>query len=296
MKESQATLTYDDITIEAPANQLTIKNIDYIIDDTNHSIDGSNTPMANAHSELTTRAYVDNAVTANGVWTQTGTELKPTDPLVENILIDNNHNGYNIITLENVNTGNAAGGVFEAHKSNTAYQDNIYMGIYSDNFWLPDIAGKGVVFTDQDLVIGTVDNTKSINFLVGNSYSAPVVVGHLDQNGLYLDTIMTTSVHPTSYHNLFVNANTGLIYASSTGTTGNTPQTDRVLVTGSMVTSKTYTLSQIYNLDKQIYVYQNGLLLEDVYEWTISSNVITFTEVMTPLTAGDRIVVKYYYY
>ena len=295
MKESQATLTFDDITIEAPANQLTIKNINYIIDDDDESIDGSDTPMVNSHTELVTREYVDSNISSSSLWTETGVELTPTDPLAESIRIENNHNGYNIVTMENINTGNGAGAVFEAHKTATDYQDNVYMGIYSDNFWIPEIAGKGVLFTDQDLVIGTVDVTKSINFLVGNSYTSPVIVGHLNQNGLYLDTIQTTSVHPPSYHNLFVDASNGLIYASSTGTTGDTPQTDRSVVDATMVSGKTLTLTQAYNVGRQIYIYQNGLLAEDVSEWSIAGNVITFTEALTPLTLGDRIVVKYYY-
>ena len=39
-----------------------IKNINYIIDDDGRSIDGSETPMSDPHSELVTRAYVENYV------------------------------------------------------------------------------------------------------------------------------------------------------------------------------------------------------------------------------------------
>jgi len=244
---------------------------------------------------IVTKEYVDSSIISSNLWTKTGTRLEPSDVLVDNIVIEKNHNGYNIITLENINTENGAGAVFEAHKSNTDYQDNIYVGIYSDNFWIPTLAGNGALFTDQNLVIGTVDDTKSINFLVGNSYTSPVVVGHLNQNGLYLDTIKITSTHPASYHNLFVDASSGLIYASSTGTTGDIPQTDRIVVDSTLESNKTFTLTRTHNVDRQIYVYQNGLLLEDDYEWTLSSNTITFTESMTPLTIGDRIVIKYYH-
>jgi len=73
------------------------------------------------------------------------------------------------------------------------------------------------------------------------------------------------------------------------------PQTDKLIVDSSIISSKTFTLTQNYNSNYQIYVFQNGLLTEDEYEWTISGNVITFTEVMTPLIINDRIVIKYYY-
>ena len=79
------------------------------------------------------------------------------------------------------------------------------------------------------------------------------------------------------------------------GITGDIPQTDIFVVNGTIQTNKTVTLSQTYNTDKQIYVFQNGLLLEDGYEWTVSNNVITFTEVLTPLTVTDRLIIKYYY-
>ncbi len=73
------------------------------------------------------------------------------------------------------------------------------------------------------------------------------------------------------------------------------PKTERILVDSSLITSKAIILAETYSPNKQIYVYQNGLLMEDIYEWTIASNKITFTEVCTPLIIGDRIVVKYYY-
>jgi len=50
---------------EYPPNQIIkIKEIDHIIDDDNESIDGSDTPMSDAHRELITRAKHDNDITA----------------------------------------------------------------------------------------------------------------------------------------------------------------------------------------------------------------------------------------
>ena len=57
----------DDITIEDVSNALKIKNINYIIDDDGESIDGSDTPMVDSHSEIVTRAYVDNVVSNSSV-------------------------------------------------------------------------------------------------------------------------------------------------------------------------------------------------------------------------------------
>ncbi len=49
-------------------NKITIKEIDYIIDSDYESIDGSNTPMLDAHRELVTRDYVDNKNTQNRLY------------------------------------------------------------------------------------------------------------------------------------------------------------------------------------------------------------------------------------
>ena len=288
-------------TFSTSTNTQTIKNIDYIIDSDNQSIDGSDTPMSDANRELVTRDYLDINLQNNSHFTKTGTELEPSDTNVNIIKIDRNHNGYNQVTLENVNTGNGAGAVFEVHNSSTAYQDNMYMGIYSDNFWLSQLAGNGVLMTDQSLVIGTVDVTKSIDFLVGNSYSAPVVVAHLNQDGFHLDALQTTAVHPGSYYNLFVDASNGLIYASNTGAVGNTPQTDTYTLSNVDINTNGYvTLSQQITTDNHNSVNLNGSILfegagED-YTVDVGNNRIIFTaSQIALLTVSDRLQVKYKY-
>ena len=180
------------------------------------------------------------------------------------------------------------------------YQDNMYMGIYSDNFWLSQLAGNGVLMTDQNLVIGTVDVNSSIDFLVGNSYTNPVVVGHLNQDGFHLDALQTTTIHPTSYYNLFVNAATGLIYASNTGALGNTPQIDTFTINGTDITNGYLDLSQTPSADNHNSVNWNGsILFEGVSEdYTITSGpdriVFTAAQILL-LTSGDKIQVRYKY-
>lgn len=77
-----------------PKDIVKIKNINYIIDDDNQSIDGSNTPASDPHSELVTRAYIDTALTnlptyVNGLHLDTvNNEVKLGGVLIENTAVD----------------------------------------------------------------------------------------------------------------------------------------------------------------------------------------------------------------
>ena len=77
-----------------PKDLFKIKNINYIIDDDNQSIDGSNTPASDPHAELVTRAYVDTALAnlptyVNGLYLDNNTnEVKLGGDLIENTTIN----------------------------------------------------------------------------------------------------------------------------------------------------------------------------------------------------------------
>ena len=77
-----------------PKDLFKIKNINYIIDDDNESIDGSNTPATDPHSELVTRAYIDSALAnlptyVNGLYLDNDTnEVKLGGDLIENTAIN----------------------------------------------------------------------------------------------------------------------------------------------------------------------------------------------------------------
>jgi len=283
-----------------PKQIIKVKEIDLIIDDDDESIDGSDTPMSDAHHELVTRAKVESLVNNNTHWNKSGTELNPSDALVDVINLEMTQNGYTQIKIRNNNdTGNGAGALLELKGSGADYTNNAYFGIYSPAFWLSQLAGKAVLMSDRDVVIGTVDSTGDINFLIGNSYSSPVVVGHLNQDGFHLDALQTTSVHPASYYNLFVDASTGLIYASNTGATGNTPATETFTIDATIVTNGYIDLSNAPNPDNHNSVNWNGTILFEgaTEDYTITGNRVTFhtSNGGVELITGMKIQIKYKY-
>lgn len=77
MTESQSTVSPDDVTIEKNGSNLfTVKGINFIIDNDNESIDGSNTVSIDDHAELVTKAYVDDNILLNTVTvTLTATDI-----------------------------------------------------------------------------------------------------------------------------------------------------------------------------------------------------------------------------
>jgi len=273
------------------------KNIDYIIDDDNESIDGSNTPMVDPHRELITRAFAESIVQNANHWTKNGSELIPQDANVNVLTLDRNHNAYTQVMVRNENsTGNGAGALIEIKGSGANYTNNAYFGIYSPNFWLSQLAGNSVLMTDRKLVIGTVDVNESIEFLVGNSYSNPIVVGHLNQDGLHLDTLQTTTVHPASYYNVFVDATTGLLYGSNTGATGNTPNIETFTITSTIIANLYIDLSETPSSDNHNSVNLNGSILFEGSgeDYEISSNRVSFDSSVN-LTLGDKVQIKYKY-
>lgn len=239
---------------------------------------------------------------ANVQWQFTGTDrLQPINSAVEGIEIENNHNGYTWLTLKNTdNTGNGAGSVVELHKSNTAYHDNMYFGLYGDSYYIPFLASNGALMTDQNLVIGTVNNTKDIRFIIGDSYSSPVQVGKIDTNGLSLENLKSISANPSNFSNVMVNTDNGLLYANSNTIIGKTKQIDNFTLTNADITNGYLTLSQTINNSEENFVNYNGAILfegaiED-YTIDIPNNRITFTaSQLANLYVGAKFQVKYKY-
>lgn len=254
--------------------------------------------IINTHDIQLTQTYSQ----ANVQWQFTGTDrLQPINPAVEGVEIENNHNGYTWLTLRNTeNSGNAAGSVVELHKSNTAYQDNVYFGLYGDSYWLPFLAGNGALITDQNLVIGTVDNTKEIRIITGDSYFAPVQVAKFDTNGLSIESLKSTSVNPSNFSNVMVNTDTGLLYANSDIISGSNKQTDTFTLTALDIANGYITLSETINTSKHEIVNYNGAILfegaaEDYTVDTVNNRVLFTASQLTNLYVGAKIQVKYYY-
>jgi len=151
---------------------------------------------------------------ANIQWQFTnGDRLTPINNSVEGIEIINNHNGYTWLTMQNTNTGNSAGSVIELHKSTIAYKDNVYFGIYSDNFYISELAGNGALLTDQNILIGTVDNTKQLTFIVGDSYGSIITEAIIDTNGMIINALKTTNSLPNNNAKVIVDTDTGRLHS-----------------------------------------------------------------------------------
>jgi len=147
---------------------------------------------------LIDKAYVDNAVAGAGggssEWTKTATSLSPSDTNVDTIKVQKNFNGYALTQLRNDDdAGNGAGAVLELKGSGADYTNNVYFGKYGASFWVPELAGNGALMTDQDLIIGSVDNTKKTRFVVGNSYVSMNVLAELDPTGFKYTSDLSAS-------------------------------------------------------------------------------------------------------
>ena len=118
--------------------------------------------------------------------------LSPKDGNVQRIFMD--HTGWGLTELQirnNDNTNNYSGAVLSLKGSGPDYTNNMFFAKLGDNYYVPSWAGKGVVSTDQPLMIASVKshdpdhpNTNPyIMFQTGGYYTAPVDRMILDSNG-----------------------------------------------------------------------------------------------------------------
>jgi len=117
--------TLVDMNFYPPVKSVKIKEIDYIIDDDYESIDGTSTPMSDAHRELVTRSYVEKSVKVDkitiekeGVFEVVGLETSMT-PLIQNNWIDTTiepFSGYSLVESD--------GKIFYPSSSNPAVLRN----------------------------------------------------------------------------------------------------------------------------------------------------------------------------
>ena len=94
-----------------------------------------------------------------------------------------------IFTFKNTNdVDNYAATVLAMKGSGADFTNTLFFGNYNANYYIPSWAGKGVLATDNDLVLGAVGATSVINFQIGGTFTAPVDVFRLD-NDLVLKTL-----------------------------------------------------------------------------------------------------------
>jgi hypothetical protein len=118
----------------------------------------------------------------------------PKDPAINTIdLTNNSDNVLTQIMVTNKNDeSNYAGAVLVAKGSGPEFTNNMYMGKYSENFYIDSWAGNGVIATDQDMVLsalGRVDEPNpnpnpKIVFQTGGDYvNDPITRMILDEHG-----------------------------------------------------------------------------------------------------------------
>ena len=118
--------------------------------------------------------------------------VTPRDSDVQRITLEHTGWGLTEIQVKNEdNTNNYSGAVLSLKGSGPDYTNNMFFAKLGDNYYVPSWAGKGVVSTDQPLIIASVkshdaahpNNNPYIMFQTGGYYTAPVDRMILDANG-----------------------------------------------------------------------------------------------------------------
>ena len=254
-------IEFIDYDLYPPKQSFKIKNINYIIDDDGESIDGSDTPMSDPHSELVTRGYVESYVGNLAYWTKRnnptgfGQELTPTDTNVKRVGIYNTDRGINEFFIQNDNSSdNYTGASITLTTSNTNYDSQMFLSYYGPNFYIPHLANRGSIYTDSSMYIGaynTVDKQGEdafVAFVVGDDWNNQKEIFRLTANGLEMPLQekkfwyangQNIQNHPETYTQLFCNVDTSEVYAGVPNT----------LAPVRVITKNNITLNGLQNID-----------------------------------------------
>jgi len=220
------------------------------------------------------------------IWKKINNRLEPESSLVDELHIKNHTPHGTKITLENSNVNTHA--LIEFKNTIVDDVDNALVGIYNSNNSVGSLADKMVLISDKDIVIGSVDTVKDIEFVNGNSYATPNFIGKLNSSGLYLDSLQTQQSHPISKLNLFVDTSDGKIYASGVGTNNTLEET---ILTNTDITNGYIDLINSPTFINGVYI--NGSFQNTTF-YTILTNRLTFVDT-TDLLANDTLDVNYNY-
>ena len=322
---SNATPGVDDVTVELnSSNNLTIKNIDYIIDDDNQSIDGSDTDMSDAHRELVTRAKAEDIVASATNWLKKAEDLDgdgnddeyvlyPADPLVKRMEVVENTRGMTQLYIENSEndngTDNYTGASVVLTASSADYTNQTFIAHHGIHHYDSNLAGRGAIMTDSSMIIGAYNSTDQqgadafVSFVCGDDYYHQKEIYRLTTNGLemtladkkiFYEAGKTPEADPTNYTDLRCNVDTGEIYAAA-GSAEPTRTTERFELTNTDVTNGYIDITNTPAANEHLFVYLNGLLLDESSsgDFTINDKRITFTSGV--IEAGDKVIVKYSY-
>ena len=161
---------------------------------------------------LVDKEYVDNQLMWEIMPASTGgMRIQPKNNSVRQIFVQRDDNSYTQFKVRNNNdAGNGAGAIIELKGSGADYTNNMYIGKYGANFWIPELQNQGAVLTDRNLVIGTASAAQEIHFVTGNSYTdlRPVVVA--DNEGFrYTSDLSATFVDRTLVDKAYVDSRVG---------------------------------------------------------------------------------------
>jgi len=142
---------------------------------------------ADYSADFTDRSLVDKEyVDTVNVWYVDYGVIKPKDATVHNLELNVDGNHYTQVKLVNTDdSGNGSGAIIELKGSGADYSNNMYIGKYGASFWIPELTDNGAVMTDKSLVVGTVDNTRRIDFIIGDSYTNINIISHMTNEGLH---------------------------------------------------------------------------------------------------------------
>jgi len=132
------------------------------------------------------------------LWQESSGVISPKNSADRTVEITYNSTGLTGYEAHNTeNNSNYAGAVFNAEGSGPAFTNNIFLGKYSENYYVPSWQGNGVLATDQDLILVSAGNhpwlppgpngfnsDPRILFQVGGGYYTPIDRMVLDAVGL----------------------------------------------------------------------------------------------------------------
>ena len=235
MSVSSAQVKFINMSQYPPRDSFKIKNINYIIDDDNESIDGSDTPATDSHTELVTRAFVESYVGSLAYWVEEssptgyGDQLRPTNANVKRVEVVNNDRGITEFFVGNYNTSdNYTGSSITLTTDSNNYTQQLFLSMHGDNYYQADLAKRAMIGTDSSLYISAYNSTDRqgqpafIAFQVGDDYYNRKDIFRLTARGLemplaekkiWYEAGKTVQNHSTNYTQLFTNVDTSEVYA-----------------------------------------------------------------------------------
>lgn len=209
---------------------------------------------------------------------------------VKEIILEENLQGLTQFLLKNTNdVDNYAGSLITLKGSGPDFTNNMYIGKYGANFYIPKWAGNGVIATDKDLLISAVGVTSKILIQVGGGYVAPVDVFEIKNSGLLTSLV-------TNYETLVLAdndiPNKKYIDDSISGISSYTAKTERFIVDNTIITNGYIDLLNTPTSNEHLFVILNGLVMDRGVgnDFTMVSNRITF---LISIAETDKIIVKY---